>query len=322
MSKYLHQKYRESKFFETNKILQIFDPPPAVKIDNSERPGILRQFGILVSNEFGKSIKEPNAFRTSLIQVVLIGVIMGIIYWDLGHDQASIQNRAGALFFLIANALFGGLTGPFRNVLIEQRIFFYHNQEGLYSTIPYCLAKFICVMPEIFIANAIFVSIFYFMVRLQLVATNIILFYVIDILVGWTTLGFGSFILYIFDDPAVAQTIFPIFFVPMMIFSGFYANSNSTPIYFIWAPYLSIIKYGFNCVANIEFTNNNFTCTASELKDYGGACPYTKGEQWLNFRGLNQLTVWQCVIILIAFMFAYFIIGVIRMKYRVLSKKN
>jgi len=276
----------------------------------------------LIINEFRKSIKEPNAFRATLIQVILISLIMGVIYLNVGHTQASIQDRAGALFFLVANALFGGLTGPFRNVLIEQRIFFYHNHEGLYSTVPYVIAKYLVLLPEILIGNSIFVTIFYFMVGLQNVAVNIVLFYVVEVVIGWTALSFGTFILYVFDDPAVAQTVFPIVFIPMMIFSGFYANSATIPVYFIWAPYLSILKYGFNSVALIEFDNNTFYCTADELSNYGGVCPFTTGEQWISFRGLDQITVWECMVVTVAFIFFYLTIGAIVLKSRVRSKKS
>jgi len=301
MANYLHKKYVNSEYFKYGTTKKK-SPPPCV-IDTSDKPGFFRQLQMLILNEFNKSLKEPNAFRATIIQVIVISLIMGIIYLNLKHTQASIQDRAGALFFLIANSLFGGLSGPFRNVLIEQRIFFYHNQEGLYSTIPFVIAKYVVLLPEILIGNSIFVTIFYFMVDLQRVPGKIVLFYIVETVTGWTALSFGTFILYVFDDPAVAQTVFPIFFIPMMIFSGFYANSKTTPVYFIWAEYLSLLKYGFNSVARIEFENNTFYCTDEELKNYGGVCPFTKGEDWLEFRGLNKLEFWECMVILVAFIF-------------------
>jgi len=320
MASYLHKKYLNSDYFKYGTTKKK-SPPPCV-IDTSDRPGFFKQLQKLLVNEFNKSIKEPNAFRATLIQVILISLIMGVIYLNLGHTQASIQDRAGALFFLIANALFGGLSGPFRNVLIEQRIFFYHNQEGLYSTVPFVIAKYVVLLPEILIGNSIFVTIFYFMVKLQLVGSKIVLFYVVEAVTGWTALSFGTFILYVFDDPAVAQTVFPIFFIPMMIFSGFYANAKTTPVYFIWAEYLSLLKYGFNSVARIEFENNTFYCTDAELKNYGGVCPFTKGEDWLNFRGLNVLEFWECMVILVAFIVFYLAIGSIILKGRVRARKS
>jgi len=295
--------------------------PEPVEIDISEKPGFFRQWGALLVNEFNKTLREPMAFRVGLAQSVLFALIMGAIYFGLGHDENSIQNRAGALFFVVVNSLFGGLTGPFRNVLIEMRIFMYHNREGLYSTVPFVLAKFIVLVPEIIFCNAVYISIFYFMVKLQFVGTNIALFFMLVWVIGITTVSLGLFILYLFEDPAVAQTVFPMFFVPMMIFSGFYANSNAIPDYFIWAEYISLIKYGFNVAANVEFTGLVIKCSASELATYNGVCPYTKGEDWLSFRGLDKLNVWESVVILIFFMIFYLTLGTLILKGRMKGKK-
>lgn len=310
----LHKHFLESKYNDYSK--QKRKTPPLQEKKIRKTADFWRQFGTLLGVEFTKAIKEPRAIRAGLIQSIISSLIMGIIYLNLGFDQDSIQNRGGALFFICINALFGGMFVPFRNILIERRILFFHLQEGLYHCLAPYLAKFLINVPETIIVNLIGGTIFYFMVHLQYIAAKVFIFYGLIILTSITAISMGNFLMFAFQDPTIAQTIMPMLFVPMMVFSGFYSNNKAVPVYFIWAPYISLIQYSFASIAINEFTGLHFTCTKDELKQYNGVCPYNTGEDYLNFRELQNLAIWENVIVLASYLLFYLVLGFIILKGR------
>lgn len=74
-----------------------------------------------------------------------------------------------------------------------------------------------------------------------------------------------------------------------MIFSGYYTNSDNVPVYFVWAEWLSFLKYCFRGIMYNELSGATFRCTQEELFQNGGVCRYPTGEDWLDFRKLNDV---------------------------------
>ena len=48
----------------------------------------------------------------------------------------------------------------------------------------------------------------------------------------------------IFSDKQVAMTLIPVVVTPLMLFAGYFANSNNIPIYLKEFEYISFFKYG------------------------------------------------------------------------------
>lgn len=51
----------------------------------------------------------------------------------------------------------------------------------------------------------------------------------------------------------------PVFFVPFIVFSGFYANSDDMWPGLSWLEYISPFKYGFSSHVRNQFDENNFS---------------------------------------------------------------
>ncbi len=52
----------------------------------------------------------------------------------------------------------------------------------------------------------------------------------------------------------------PMFLLPLMVFGGFFVNTNSIPVYFSWIQYLSPMRYGFIAAAKNEFSGLAIDC--------------------------------------------------------------
>ena len=62
----------------------------------------------------------------------------------------------------------------------------------------------------------------------------------------------------------VAVQIAPAAIVLFLVFSGYFLNDNSIPVYLDWLKYLSFIRYGFMALAVNEFRNATFSCTPQD----------------------------------------------------------
>ncbi|EGG18886.1 ABC transporter G family protein [Cavenderia fasciculata] len=60
----------------------------------------LRAFKMLVSN--------PVVVRVRIIKSIVMGLILGSLFWDLSADQAGGNNRSGLIFFSLLFVIFGG----------------------------------------------------------------------------------------------------------------------------------------------------------------------------------------------------------------------
>jgi hypothetical protein len=102
--------------------------------------------------------------------------------------------------------------------------------------------------------------------------------------------------------------------LPLLLFSGFFANSNTLPVYLSWIQYISPIKYGFVGLCENEFQGQNFkNCPPNE------DC---SGERALKQLGLeNGLSILVNIIFILVIYFAL-IIGAFLILWFKLRKKN
>ena len=70
----------------------------------------------------------------------------------------------------------------------------------------------------------------------------------------------------------IAMAMVPILFIPLMLFGGFFLNTNNIPVWIFWLKYFSLFKYGFEIAVLNEFKGLHFTCAQSE--QVGGHCQY------------------------------------------------
>jgi len=146
-----------------------------------------------------------------------------------------------------------------------------------------------------------------------------------------------------FEDSTTATKVQPIILMPLLLFSGFFVNLDSIPVFLRWIQYLSFFKYSFQGTAWAVFYTLTLNCTWSELKnftvafnvtvpvDIGGSfinltetiqrnisvCPVTNGTQILDQLGLKYHHIWLSLLFLaICFLvfhtFAFIFLGFLR----------
>lgn len=68
-----------------------------------------QQFWILLKRTFLSTFRDQTLTRLRLISHVIIGILLGLIYYDVGNDAAKVQSNAGCIFFIGLFTMFSAM---------------------------------------------------------------------------------------------------------------------------------------------------------------------------------------------------------------------
>eukprot|EP00285_Hemiselmis_virescens_P018934 CAMPEP_0173384032 /NCGR_PEP_ID=MMETSP1356-20130122/6608_1 /TAXON_ID=77927 ORGANISM="Hemiselmis virescens, Strain PCC157" /NCGR_SAMPLE_ID=MMETSP1356 /ASSEMBLY_ACC=CAM_ASM_000847 /LENGTH=235 /DNA_ID=CAMNT_0014339191 /DNA_START=201 /DNA_END=908 /DNA_ORIENTATION=+ len=183
-----------------------------------------------------------------------------------------------------------GVLGAFA---MEKRIFTRETALGMYTTETFYFTKVLTELPHNTIFPIIQMCILYWIIGYQNKAENFLVFAFINVLSLNCGNSLGICIAACFSDLRVTLIAAPPLILPLMIFSGFFINTESIPVYLDWIKYLSPINYAFRAYMKTEFVDLVLECKDDELKANPSCpsnqprcfCPVLEGEQVL--KGFN-----------------------------------
>jgi hypothetical protein len=106
--------------------------------------------------------------------------------------------------------------------------------------------------------------------------------------------------------------------LPLMIFSGFFINTDSIPVYLDWIKYLSPMKYAFEAYCLNEFTGLQLICYPDEFVTSPTCppekpkcfCPIASGEEVLRQLGFDKgFTILDNVLCMIALFVGFHVLA-------------
>ncbi|CAF1291615.1 unnamed protein product [Rotaria magnacalcarata] len=110
------------------------------------------------------AIRNPQLTLSQTIIVVVLGFLVGLVYYDTElTNERGVQNRLGAIFFIIVSQIFSTVT-TLEPLLKERVLFIHENASGYYRTSIFFIAKLVCdILPMRVVPSLIFSIIAYSM---------------------------------------------------------------------------------------------------------------------------------------------------------------
>ncbi|ELR13185.1 ABC2 type transporter superfamily protein [Acanthamoeba castellanii str. Neff] len=252
------------------------------------KPSSILRLGLLLYRTFLERLREPTATYLHVIQTLFLAIVVGIIYLRIGddNDRTSIDDRKGALFFVITNESIDTLMSVVMIFHSERMIFIKEHSAGAYGTFLYYVAKNLAQLPFLAFYPALFSCIAYWMVGFQADADKFFIFMAAMILVTLVSASLAIAISASTPNLDAAFALLPAAFIPFTIFSGLLVNEDSVPSWVAWVKYFSLFKYGFQILAINEFDGLQFTCEPSERVN--GTCIYATGQDVLDAMNLDK----------------------------------
>ena len=136
---------------------------------------------------------------------------------------------------------------------------------GTYGAVPYFLSKLAWEMPLTLLQCLVQYILAYYIVGFQG-------FFIYLVLAAWgLSMAAGSTAVFIgcgIKDMKTAMEVFPILFVPQLLFAGFFIKTEQIPVFLRWAQYLCSLKYSINLIVIAEFDESLNSCKGTSTYLY------------------------------------------------------
>jgi len=160
--------------------------------------------------------------------------------------------------------VFGAITTTLLSYPEEKKVFLRDRANSLYRVITYVVARSIAEIPVFFLTSSIFSLIVYWTAFLndtfsyKYYTFGIIHYLIVVGILFLSSLVGSSFSLALsslISNQSLLITVNNVITIPLLLLSGFFANSRNFAPYLIPFEYVSIYKYAFQTLIHNEFTN-------------------------------------------------------------------
>ncbi|KAJ8951752.1 hypothetical protein NQ318_012603 [Aromia moschata] len=255
-------------------------------LPQSEKNGFpttgFQQFVILLKRSMYIILMDKTLTRMRLVSHFIIGCLIGLIYYDIGNNAAKVSSNAGCLFFCVMFMMFTAMMPTILTFPLEMSVFVREHLNYWYSVKAYYMAKTLADIPFQIVLTTCYIIGVYFITSQPLDATRFGMFLLVAVLIALVSQSFG---LLIGAGLNIESGVFlgPISTIPMVLFSGFFANLEDIPYYIKWLPYMSYLKYGFEAsmIAIYGLDRPKLECNA----DY---CHFKYPKSFLKEMSMNE----------------------------------
>ncbi len=259
-----------------------------------EYTSFVRQFAFLLGRTGKNVIRDKMMLPVKLIQTCVIGLLFGLVYWQVGDPSKSVtaqaQDRSGCLYFLVVNQLMGSAMGILSVFSKEKVVFLREHRLGYYRLPAYFFAKLAVELPYQVFFPVLLMSIVYPMAGLRSGFGNFFTACIIAVLTALNGMAIGTMAASVFNSVEIALVILPLLLIPMMVFSGLMVNLKTVKPYFAWIPIVSPTQYAYKAIMKNEFEG------LLQTDDTGAKLP---GDFFLQERGMDGgLGIWANVFVL------------------------
>ncbi|KAG0190293.1 hypothetical protein DFQ28_002243 [Apophysomyces sp. BC1034] len=296
--------------------------PYSVRVDlagNKYAPLSMLQFfhelSLLSSRTFINLYRNPFLFFAHFVCSLILGILLGSLFWQVEVDLSGVQNRLGVLFFMCA--LLGFASTSALDMFSKERVLFMREREnGYYSPASYFVAKILFdIIPLRVLPPLVMGSVCYYMIGLNPSITVFGKFLLVLILFNLAAAGLCLCFATAFKSVSAANLLANLVILFSMLFGGFLLNKDHIPVFLSWLKYLSFFNYGYEALIVNELKDIT-------LRDKSIADIQIPGPIILARFGFNGQAFWRDVVRLCVFILITLSMSFIFLKYLVKERRQ
>ncbi|EIW84405.1 hypothetical protein CONPUDRAFT_80755 [Coniophora puteana RWD-64-598 SS2] len=258
------------------------------------------QFRILSGRAFKNLYRDPALLAAHYLSAILVALVCGLFFHNVGNDIAGFQNRLGIFFFTLALFGFSCLSslGLFAN---ERILFMRERANGYYSSFTYFSSKVLFdILPLRLVPPLVFGGIVYGMVGLVPTVAAFWKFMFTLVLFNLTTASVILLLSITFSSTSVASLVGTLVMLFNLLFTGLLINRETVTPFLQWLHTVSFFHAAFEALA----VNELRYLQLKEIK-YGVELD-VPAATILSIFGLRAQSFWWPNISLLAIFFATF----------------
>ncbi|XP_068753608.1 protein white-like [Montipora capricornis] len=246
-----------------------------------------KQFRSVLWRSWLTNNRDSLIYRVRIYQMVFIGLVTGVFFFQVEYDQSGIQNIYGALFFMLESLSFPLIASVVFTFPEECPIFLREHHNGMYRTDVYFLTKTFAQVPQFLLAPLILVGISYWMIGLRPDPVRFFYAYGICALVAMNAASYAYVVSAASSTSSVAIALVGPLTIPLMLLGGFLVDNTTIPKWLSWLQYISWFSYSYEALLINQWDNyGNITCNASQNSTQI-PCLYN-GNEVIAARGFNK----------------------------------
>ncbi|KAG6707076.1 hypothetical protein I3842_06G013500 [Carya illinoinensis] len=263
-------------------------PKLSKKIVIKRKGGWWRQFWLLLKRAWMQASRDGPTNKVRARMSIASAIIFGSVFWRMTRSQTSIQDRMGLLQVTAINTAMAALTKTVGVFPKERAIVERERAKGSYKLGPYLLSKLLAEIPVGAAFPLIFGAVLYPMARLHPGLPRFGKFCGIVTVESFAASAMGLTVGAMVPTTEAAMAVGPSLMTVFLVFGGYYANADNTPIIFRWIPRVSLIRWAFQGLCINEFSGLQF--------DHQNSFDIQSGEQALERFSLGGCSIKETVI--------------------------
>ena len=225
-----------------------------------DAPGLATQTAVLFRRNVLNSARDTLTLAGLVAESVVIAVLIGAVFYHLDGSGSSMISR-GTLVYLVGSLqTYQFLVFCIYIFTCELAIFDHDTRDGLYTTLPWLLARYGVMAPQMVVFPTLFSLIVYYMAALNPTSAGIAIF--IATMIGVHFIGFamGLFAVACLRSFAGASLFANSLYTFFGLVSGLLVQLKTVPIWLSWLERISFINFSFRILAVNEFRNRSWPC--------------------------------------------------------------
>ena len=204
------------------------------------------ELGILCWRNMVNLARIPLFGILRIMAAILVAFIIYAIYFNLDGTKVGVQDRVGALVFIVLTAGFTCMQAGASIFPMEKPIFQREVSNGMYRVSSYFWSKVVSDAPLLVIQMIAMNLLSYYLIGLNTASyEKPLIFFLATLRGGYGITALGYLLGGATSDLEVSNAIAPVLLVPQLLFAGFFVNQDNVPAVLSPLKNIALYKYTF-----------------------------------------------------------------------------
>ncbi|KAJ1882737.1 hypothetical protein H4R99_001147 [Coemansia sp. RSA 1722] len=269
---------------------------------------------ILIKREWALAARNKSLVYGMAAEPLVMMLFLGFVFFQLNNNQASVQNRIGALFSLTVSCTFPVIIPAMTVIMSARDVVLRERSGGAYRMSSYFFAKSLSFYPLVYLPYIVMFTGAYFIAHFQYDAAKFFIGLANMFAILFASMGFSFVVSMLVRSLEAAHIITPVALATLMLFAGNMSNSRAVTPVLRWIKYVCIYYYAYSGFVQNEFNGLDFECEPT------AAICYHTGEDVVRTYGLDELPIWLCIVLNLALGVAFYAVAYCLLRWKAKPK--